>query len=893
MKRRARIILEYLSAFVLISLLLLAIAGVVVVKFYGNDLQAYVMDQVNNRLDSKVNVEEVSVRVFHKFPNTSIVLKDVVLWSSHNFNTRDFEGLGADTLLTAEKVSVSFNLIGLIRKKYNIRQLEINSGTLHLYTDRTGEGNYKMMAYNNRKKGEDHQINLSQLRVNDFHILLNNHAKQLRSSGLLKQLDLNGRFSKRNTQIKGSLEGFLEEISNKDILYASDRDIKAKLNLYVNDSLYTIKAGQLQLDRIMADVDGTFQVNPGDGVEMDLYATARDLEIHEVLDLLPSEMSNPLQDIRGNGILQLYARVTGMASSILTPRIEADFQTSNANLQWNRLPFSIKNLNLTGTYSNGGEFNPVTTSLNIESISAVFGKDHLSGSGRIHNFYDPNFQFELKGDIHPDQWIQWYESIPLHQVSGTVISDIKVSGSYDRLKPRGEKFLAFDISGGVTLDDVMVRFTEEGAPFTALNGTVFIDNDFWEPSLSGIFGGSDFSVAGSGLNLISFLLDRDEELVASATFRSDRFDLQEVLDNLSGKKSGQNASIHFPENLNLKLDFIIKDFQKERFQASNVRGIAQYDAPLFYIDSLTMQTMEGTLKGAFGMLQNSDGEIFTNVNASLHNLNIQQLFYAFNNFGQTQITQEHLKGSISGTSVFSAEFDTTFSIHTQTILSENDLTIYDGELNGFSPILALSSFIELEELQNIKFETLENTILIRDNQVIIPSMDIQSNALNLSASGTHGFDNHYDYRLRLKLSELLYNKARGSKNTEFVIAEDESDKRILFLKIYSEGSGATVELDREKTVRKIRSDLKNEKIELNKILNKELGLFKRDETSIQEENQQEEREETFRFEFADEPDSVTVTEKNREKGRWWKNRSKKDTVQNKPALEFVIDEEPL
>ncbi len=893
MKRRARIILEYLSAFVLISLLLLAIAGVVVVKFYGNDLQAYVMDQVNNRLDSKVNVEEVSVRVFHKFPNTSIVLKDVVLWSSHNFNTRDFEGLGADTLLTAEKVSVSFNLIGLIRKKYNIRQLEINSGTLHLYTDRTGEGNYKMMAYNNRKKGEDHQINLSQLRVNDFHILLNNHAKQLRSSGLLKQLDLNGRFSKRNTQIKGSLEGFLEEISNKDILYASDRDIKAKLNLYVNDSLYTIKAGQLQLDRIIADVDGTFQVNPGDGVEMDLYATARDLEIHEVLDLLPSEMSNPLQDIRGNGILQLYARVTGMASSTLTPRIEADFQTSNANLQWNRLPFSIKNLNLTGTYSNGGEFNPVTTSLNIESISSVIGKDHLSGSGRIHNFYDPNFQFELKGDIHPDQWIQWYESIPLHQVSGTVISDIKVSGSYDRLKPRGEKFLAFDISGGVTLDDVMVRFTEEGAPFTALNGTVFIDNDFWEPSLSGIFGGSDFSVAGSGLNLISFLLDRDEELVASATFRSDRFDLQEVLDNLSGKKSGQNASIHFPENLNLKLDFIINDFQKERFEASNVRGIAQYDAPLFYIDSLTMQTMEGTLKGAFGMLQDSDGEIFTNVNASLHNLNIQQLFYAFNNFGQTQITQEHLKGSISGTSVFSAEFDTTFSIHTQTILSENDLTIYDGELNGFSPILALSSFIELEELQNIKFETLENTILIRDNQVIIPSMDIQSNALNLSASGTHGFDNHYDYRLRLKLSELLYNKARGSKNTEFVIAEDESDKRILFLKIYSEGSGATVELDREKTVRKIRSDLKNEKIELKKILNKELGLFKRDETSIQEENQQEEREETFRFEFANEPDSVTVTEKNREKGRWWKNRSKKDTVQNKPALEFVIDEEPL
>ena len=228
------------------------------------------------------------------------------------------------------------------------------------------------------------------------------------------------------------------------------------------------------------------------------------------------------------------------------------------------------------------------------------------------------------------------------------------------------------------------------------------------------------------------------------------------------------------------------------WRASNVQGIAHYDAPYFYIDSLAMQTMEGILQGAFGMIQDSVGDIFTNVNASLHNLDIQQLFYAFNNFGQTQLTHEYLKGSVSGTSTFSAEFDPTFTIRTESILSENDVTIHDGELNGFAPIMALSRFIEVEELQNIKFDTLENTILLRDKQVIIPTMDIQSNALDLSASGTHGFDNHYDYRLRLKLSELLYNKARKSRNTEFDVAEDESDTRVLFLKISNDGSGSAV-----------------------------------------------------------------------------------------------------
>ncbi len=896
MKRKARIILEYISALVLIILLLLAITGVIVVKFYGEDLQSYVMDQVNNRLESKINVEEISVKVFHKFPNTSLVLRDITIWSSHNFNTHDFQDPGADTLLMAKKVSISFNLFGLIRNRYTIRQLEISNGTLQLLTDSRGEGNYKILAKNEPTEEEDQLINLSQLRVNNFRFILTNQTKQLRSSGILKRLDLTGNISKQNTQIKGSMEGYLEEISNKQILYASDRDVFAKLSLGVKDSRFTIKAGQLQIDRILADVDGTFLINPGEGVEMNLYAAARDLEIHEVLDLLPSEMSNPLQEIKGNGILQLYARVTGTASSTRTPQIEADFQTSNANLQWNRFPFSLRNLNLTASYSNGGEFNPVSTSLNIETISAVIGKDHLSGKGSITNFLEPYFQFELKGDIHPEQWIKWYDAIPIHQVKGTIISDIKVKGAYDRLKPRGEKFLAFDISGGLSLNDVTVRIADRGTSFSEINGTVHIDNDFWEPSISGYYGESDFTVAGSGSNLISYMLDHEEKLVASATFRSTRLDLQQVLENLSGEASDQKSFLKFPDNLNLTLDFIINDLRKDRLAAKNVRGIVLYNSPYLSIDSMTMQTMDGTLKGAFGMIQDSKGDISTNVKSSLFNLDIQQLFYAFNNFGQSEITSEHLKGSISGTSLFSAKFDSIFSIRSKSILSENNITITDGELIGFSPILALSRFIEAEELQNIKFETLENTILIRDNQIIIPTMEIESNALNLQASGTHGFNNFYDYRIRLKLSDLLYNRVRGSKKTEFNMAEDESDTRILFLKIYSQGDGATVELDREKTAQKIHNDLKNEKKELKKILNEELGLFKRDETVIQDSNQAKERDDVFRFEFAEDTDTAITVEKEEVKGRWWKNRTKKntfqkkDSIQNKPATEFVIDE---
>jgi len=778
----------------------------------------------------------------------------------------------------------------MIRKKFNLRQVEIRQGSIRLLTDSSGEGNYKMLVRQDQNKKQGRLVELSNLRLTDFTFRLDNRAKQLKASGWLEQLDLNGKFSKRNTQIKGSMKGSLEEISNKGILYASDRHIGARLNLAVKDSLYTIKAGHLQIDRVMADVDGRFQVYPGKGVELNLIAAARDLEIHEVLDLLPSDLSKPLQEIRGNGILQVYTRVTGRASSTLTPGIEADFQTSDANLFWERVPFSLKNLNLTGTYSNGGEFNPVTTSLTIKSISAVIGKDHLSGLGKIQNFFDPKFSFSLKGDMHPEQWIIWYDSIPVTQAKGTVFTDISVSGSYDRLKPRGQRFLAFDIAGGVALEDVMVQITEAGIPFNDLNGSVTIDNDFWEPSFSGSYGKTDFAIAGTGLNLISYLLNGEENLVASASFRSEYFDLREVLDHLPQDSTGGSGSVLFPENLDLRLEFIINNFVKDLVVAKNVRGIALYDDPFFYVDSLTMQTMDGTLRGSFGVAQDTEGSIFSSVDASLYHLDITKLFEAFNNFGQKQLTHEHLKGSISGTSVFSAEFDPSFSIIPGSILCENDIIIQDGELNSFKPIMALSRFIEVEELRNIRFKTLENNILIKNSQVIVPAMDIQSNALNLSASGTHEFDNQYDYRLKLKLSEILYSKARGARNSEFEIAEDESDTRVLFLKVRDNGSGATVEMDRENTARKIRDDLRDEKSELKKILNEELGLFKRDDETIEKEEHKEENEGQFRFEFSDDPDPTSPSDANAGKGRRRNKRAKADPAQNKPATEFVIDE---
>jgi len=119
-----------------------------------------------------------------------------------------------------------------------------------------------------------------------------------------------------------------------------------------------------------------------------------------------------------------------------------------------------------------------------------------------------------------------------------------------------------------------------------------------------------------------------------------------------------------------------------------------------------------------------------------------------------------------------------------------------------------------------------------------------------------------------------------------VIAEDESDTRILFLKIYDEGSGSKVEMDREKAAEKVREDMKKERLELKKILNKELGWFSSDDEIKEEPGV----EESFQFEFSEEKDSVQIEKTENKRSKRRNKRQKTDSTENKPATKFVIDE---
>jgi hypothetical protein len=203
----------------------------------------------------------------------------------------------------------------------------------------------------------------------------------------------------------------------------------------------------------------------------------------------------------------------------------------------------------------------------------------------------------------------------------------------------------------------------------------------------------------------------------------------------------------------------------------------------------------------------------------------------FDNFGQSYLTQNNIKGNATVLVDFQTTLGADLSVLPNTIKSDLQVNIENGELNDVSSFQYMITFIKgnkwiapfvkeddfAEKLRHIKFSTLQNSIHIENSNITFPLMDIESSAMSITMEGTHSFDNVLDYRLGFDLKEMLLN----ASSTE----GDKSGRQIY---LYMRGPIDNLEFGLDKDA--LRSDRVSAKLvqkeKLNRIFNNAFGLRK-------------------------------------------------------------------
>ena len=821
----------FIRAFVTLSILLLLFigAGFIIGVYYQNEVKDYVIKEINKQLNTEIIVDgkDIDFTVIKNFPSASLNFKNVKVLEAIKTKNKD-------TLFNAGEISLQFNIVDVFYKKYHVKKIEISDARLKIKIDKNGNDNYHFWKPSVDTANVAFSFALEDIALHQIQFTFKNERTRQLVDATISKSKLSGNFSDKQYSLNTISDLYVNTLKVDSVTYLKKKNIHSEVELTVDTELpsYKIKNGKLKLENLLFEIGGNV-IDANNEPVLNLSVRGKDMDIKSVLSLIPEKYKGKINDYQSDGEFYFNATIQGSYSNKQTPQIKADFGIKNAEITQVKDNIVLHKVTLKGNYTNGNRMNGQPSELRLIPFSATINEGSLSGEIKLQNLDNPSFDGKVKGDISLAELQKFIKIDTIETVSGKLKIDAEFTGEGKNVSTGN--YDEITTSGALSVSDMELKLKNNTMAFSAVNGDFkFDNNDLVINSFSGKAGNSDFDLKGVFKNMMGFVLKENQDITVDATFISQKIDLNELLSNKDKTaESNSKYKMHFSEHINVNLNSEIQHLVFRNFDATNIQGLIKIKDKKLFADPITLSTMGGSITTS-GMVDGSDTTKFlVTCFSDLDNINITKLFYEFENFGQTAITDKNIKGIASAKIQFASEISPELKIDVNKLYAGADLTIDNGELNKVEAMKSLSKFIELKDLESVRFATLKNQIEIKNKMITIPKMEVKSNAINIVASGTHSFNNDINYRVKLSLNELLAKKARKAKkeNDEFgEVADDGLGRTNIFLLMTGTLDHPVIKYDSKSAIQNVKQDLKVEKQTLKTILKDEFGLFKKDTT---------------------------------------------------------------
>ncbi len=828
---------------VLLSLVILfPLTSVVLATLYRDKIKDYVLAEVNKELLTTVSIgDEVDLTLFQQFPYVSLELNEVFVREVSAQTKKD-------TLFYFREVYLGFNLFDIINKNYNIKKISAENGVVKILRDKEGKGNYEIFKTRKNTVPSSFSLALKEVKFRDTRLYYRDDALGQKISSYQEKIKLKGDFSEKQFSLdivsQGQLYSF--EQSKKEILRDKKLGIELVLNVNSEKGIYEFEKGDVTVAQMKVTLTGSIHSSRAGG-ETDLRVEGKNFDVSEIISLLPENAANKLADYSSDGSLYFMAAYKGKTTEGNSHSLNADFGIENGDISHKPSGISLEEVSVKGNYVMNDIRKTETATLIVSSYHASIADGRLSGAFSIRNFLHPDVQTTVDAEFDLEKLKLFLRLDTLEEISGTATLNASFRSSFNNI----ENITAAEISrantsGNVTLRNASFKLKGNKRNFKELKGDfAFNNNELKIENFSGIISGTDFSLTGYFRNILQYFLLPDQQLYINATAKSKLINLDKLLEDGNTPEtsvvSEEEYHLNLSPNLAFDLMFSAQELKFRKFSAKEIQGVLKLKDGNFSANNLSFTGMNGLAKADLSLIKNSTENYDILCNAVIADIDVQQLFYECENFGQKFITDENLRGKATANINLSGVLSPSLKMDISKLVVKSNLAVSKGELVDFKPLEELSKFIKVDDLNHVKFASMSNNIEIRDQQVIIPLMKIQSSAIDLDVSGTHSFNNDMEYHFRVFLSDILFGKARKAKkeNEEFGYLEDDGrGKTSLYLTMKGIGGDYKFSYDSKSIRDKIKSDMKKENQNIKALLNEEFGWFKKDTASFKQKEQE-------------------------------------------------------
>jgi hypothetical protein len=766
-------------ALLVVLLLLLSAGGLLLwIVQHDEDVESAVLESIASHLLTDAHIGDVALDIWDDFPQISLRLEDVVLMGS--------SGDPSDTLLQANRLQLHCNAFQLLRGRYQIESASLEGGNISLISAPNGTWNTDVWKTDSEDTESDTRFAIHGLTLRDCGIQINEASLQIPG------MQIEGAWE--SATLLATLEG---DVQNVILIHGAEPLPPANLKLMAQ---WDEGSGGMAIEMPQAIwLEGQWHTEANYSSDSGWTCSggferipAREvlpwLALPKPFDSIDSEVDLSGQFNWSDGALGVQIALPNAPWSIVvndqSDRIEGPFQASiwakYADQRW-RIDAPQWALELDGVQVNGAlnNYSPEKGSFASSSVEAKFNAEQLVSWRAL---LDSENRWPTQG------WGQW---------TGEIARDARAQWTAD-----GTWNLAQCIG------------SQNGTPYRIeANGTLNTNALTIEQS----------KIAWGKQSFTGTAVFKDPLDWKSGNPLRGQVDIQ--MESWSYQETAESpvllTDLELPTGSRIDWALACDRGHYGGWTLNNIEAEGRLEPLVWGLRRFRSETLEGQLSG--------DGQILfipqedravVQWHPVATELNLPELFQAFDNFDQSTLRAEHLQGLLTASG--SLQFDWNHSLNWQSETFEMlaEARIENGALRQLEAFESIAQYLRenrimaplvdpddlAKRLQNVVFEPLESPLYVAKQSVHLPDVQIRSSAMNISLEGSYAFDGNIDYTLGFAMRDL-----RNNREDQFGPIEDDGLGQQFFIQMTGNDNSPEYGWDREAQRNHRKSNFQREK----------------------------------------------------------------------------------
>jgi len=736
----------------IVLFLVLFIGALVAIPFiFKGKINTILKEEVNKKLNAKVDYGDFSFSLLRSFPNLHFNLEDFVVVGKNEFK--------GDTLTHIPNLYLTVDVKSVINGgPYKFLYLKLVEPSVNAKVSYLGKANWDILRPSPKSSSagsSDFSLDFKKIIIEKANIIYDD-----------KQGSIYAKLDDLNFEGKGDLTRDIYDLITKTTIasttvksggttYLSKTKIDAAVDLVVDNkaSKYTFKENSVKLNDLALKFDG-FVKTKKDATDLDVKFAAQQTTFKSLLSLVPTIYKTDFDKLKSSGSLAFGGFVRGTYSDKTLPAFDLNLKVNNGMFQYPDLPVAVKNVFINADIAKPqGSLNLMV--IDVQKLHLEAGTDPIDAVINVRTpITDPNVNAKINGKMNLANVPKFYPLEGVKTIAGLLQLNMEFRGKQsDMVMKNYSKIYA---AGTASVSNLIYdsKETPRALKVSDLRLTFKPENVVLENLVAQI-GRTDIRATGTLANFIAYTFGKGS-LNGTLDLQSNVFDANEWLakDPQANVVPDTAKSQFFkvPDHIGFTANSSFGKVYYEDLMLSNVKGQVVVRDETIYLNDLFANLLGGaaTISAVYDTKLKDHPDV--SFSYDIKNFDIQQTVKQVGFSEKLAPVMRFIQGEFSSNLKGSGKLNPDMTVDYNSLLGDGKVEIPSARIVNLPILNEINKVAKIPALQNLEIKNGWTVLKFKDGKVAVDPTTIKfGNGYDINFKGKNGFDQSIDYDMQLNV----------------------------------------------------------------------------------------------------------------------------------------------